>query len=99
MVITLAGIPSAFSLKFLTAADQVVGNFLLIVGGFFTAVLVGWKLLPLADAELAKGLASEKVRKGWAMLIRYFVPPVLLIVLVVTVIPATWAAVRALFSS
>ncbi|MEE8251165.1 MAG: sodium-dependent transporter [Gemmatimonadales bacterium] len=99
LVITLAGIPSAFSLNFLSAADQVVGNFLLIVGGFFTALLVGWKLLPLADAELAKGLASEKARKGWAMLIRYFVPPVLLIVLVVTVIPATWAAVRALFSS
>lgn len=98
LVITLAGIPSAFSLNFLSAADQVVGNFLLIVGGFFTAVLVGWKLLPLADAELAKGLASEKVRKGWAMLIRYFVPPVLLIVLIYTIIPATWAAVRALFS-
>ena len=98
LVITLAGIPSAFSIKFLTAADQVVGNFLLIVGGFFTAVLVGWKLLPLADAELAKGLASEKVRKGWAMLIRYFVPPVLLIVLVWIIIPETWDAVRALFS-
>lgn len=98
LVITLAGIPSAFSLNFLSAADQVVGNFLLIVGGFFTAVLVGWKLLPLADAELAKGLASEKVRKGWAMLIRYFVPPVLLIVLVWIIIPETWDAVRALFS-
>ena len=99
LVITLAGIPSAFSLNFLSAADQVVGNFLLIVGGFFTAVLVGWKLLPLADAELAKGLASQKVRKGWALLIRYFVPPVLLIVLVWIIIPETWAAVRALFSS
>ncbi len=81
-VTLLAGLPSAFSLEFLDAANKFVGDFLLMVGGFFTALLVGYRILPQADAELARGLGSLGARRAWAAFVRYVVPPVLLVVLV-----------------
>lgn len=100
ITIALAGIPSAvFNLNLLSAIDQIVGNLLLIVGGLLTAVFVGWKLLPQTDAELAQGLHSKATRKGWALLIKYVIPPVLFVVLVLGVIPATWTAIRTLFGA
>jgi NSS family neurotransmitter:Na+ symporter len=95
-VITLVGVPSAFNLNFLGAIDQVVGQMLLIVGGLFTAIFVGYKILPQADAELALGLENEMLRKGWAALIRYVIPVILVLVLYFS-IPTVWAAVIALF--
>ncbi len=98
MLIVLAGIPSAvFNLNLLTAIDQIVGNLLLILGGLLTAILVGWKLLPQADAELAQGMSSKPARKGWALLIKYLIPPVLFVVLILGVIPATWSSIKTLF--
>ncbi|MFQ5549768.1 MAG: sodium-dependent transporter [Gemmatimonadales bacterium] len=97
IITALVGIPSAISLNFLGAADQLVGNFMLILGGFFTVVLIGWKLLPMADEELAQGLENETARKMWGLLIRYLAPPVLLLVLVFTVARPTWDAIVALF--
>ena len=95
-VITLVGVPSAFSLNFLGAVDQVVGQMLLIVGGLFTAIFVGYKILPQADAELALGLENETLRKGWAVLVRYVIPVILVLVLYLS-IPTVWAAVAVLF--
>ncbi len=94
-LITLLGIPSAFNTTFLGNLDQVVGNFLLIVGGLGTALFVGYRILPQADAELAKGLPNEKARKGWAVLVRYVAPAVLLVTLWLSFGPA-WDAVRGL---
>ena len=62
--------------------DLFVGNFLLILGGFFTALLVGYKLLPQAQAELAQGMENPVTRNAWAALVRYVAPVVLLIVIV-----------------
>jgi NSS family neurotransmitter:Na+ symporter len=95
LVITVLGVPSAMSLNFLGAADAVVGNFLLILGGFFTAIFVGYRILPQADEELSKGLSNPAIRKGWAFLVRYVAPPILLIVLYL-LLPPTWAAIRTL---
>jgi SNF family Na+-dependent transporter len=53
-----------------------------MVGGFFTALLVGCRILPQADAELARGLSHRGARRAWAVFVRYVVPPVLLVVLV-----------------
>ncbi len=96
ILVALLGIPSAFSLNFLGAADQFVGNFLLIVGGFFTALLVGYKILPQADAELAKGLDNPVARNAWRFFVRYVAPAVLVVVLFF-LIPPTWEAVMTLF--
>jgi NSS family neurotransmitter:Na+ symporter len=90
--IAVLGLPAAFNTTFLGNADTLVGNFLLIVGGFFTAILVGYKLLPQADAELAKGLPSAAARRGWAALVRYVAPAILLVVIVFLLKP-TWQAV------
>lgn len=81
IVIALLGIPSAFDNDFLGAMDDFVGKFLLIVGGFFTAILVGYRVLPQADAELARGLSSAGVRRAWAFFVRYVAPVVLLVVI------------------
>ena len=91
--IALLGVPSAFNTTFLGNMDALVGNFLLIVGGFFTAILVGYKLLPQADAELAKGLENVPARRAWAALVRYVVPVVLFAVMVFLAKP-TWEAVK-----
>ena len=96
LLVTALGIPSAYDTNFLGAADALVGNFLLIVGGFFTALLVGYKLLPQADAELANGLTYPFLRRMWAVFLRYVAPAILLVVLFFLAEP-TWQAVRTLF--
>ncbi len=95
VLIALIGVPSAFSTDFLGAADQLVGNFLLIVGGLCTAILVGYRILPQADAELAQGLPNATARRAWAAFVRY-VAPVILIIVLVFLIPPTLAAIRTL---
>lgn len=95
LIITVVGIPSALSLNFLGAADKLVGNFVLILGGFLTAIFVGYKVLGQADAELARGLEDPTMRKAWAFLVRYVAPPILLVVLYL-LLPDTWQAIRTL---
>lgn len=95
LLITVLGVPSALSLDFLGAADALVGNFLLILGGFLTAVFVGYRIISKADAELSKGLPNPAIRKGWAFLVRYVAPPILLVVLYLLLAP-TWQAIRTL---
>lgn len=92
IVIAVLGIPSAFSLNFLSIADKFVGNFLLVVGGFFTCLLVGYRLLPQADAELARGLTSAGARKAWSVFVRYVAPVVLFFVIGFTL----WDVVQAI---
>jgi NSS family neurotransmitter:Na+ symporter len=95
VLITLAGIPSAISLNFLAFADKMFGAFLLMLGGLFTAILVGYRALPQAEQELALGLKHAGVRRAWSTVIRYFIPPVLLVVLLFGVKPL-WDAFRGL---
>lgn len=92
IVITVIGLPAAFNTNILGAMDALVGNFLLIVGGLFTAVLVGYKLLPIADKELAQGLESVPARRAWAAFVRYVAPPVLIVILFFLARP-TWDAI------
>lgn len=94
-VAMLFGLPAAYNTTFLGNLDTVVGNFLLILGGFLTAVLVGHKILNRAEAELADGVESVALRRTWAWLIRYVVPVVLLLVLLNAAAPA-WAALKGL---
>jgi NSS family neurotransmitter:Na+ symporter len=93
VVIALLGLPSAFNTNILGAADQIVSNFLLVVGGLSICVLVGYRVFAQADAELARGLPSAAARAAWATFVRYVAPVLLLVVLFFTVAP-TWAAIR-----
>jgi NSS family neurotransmitter:Na+ symporter len=90
--ITALGLPAAFNTTFLGNMDALFGQFLLIVGGLCTALLVGYRLRAEADAELARGLAHGGLRRAWSALVRYVVPVVLIVVLVVLAGP-TWDAV------
>ncbi|MFQ6046664.1 MAG: sodium-dependent transporter [Gemmatimonadales bacterium] len=94
-VTALAGLPAAFSLEFLDAADKLVGNFLLIAGGLFTSILVGHVILSKADAELAEGLPYVAARRAWALFVRWVAPVVLIIVLYFSA-PPTWSALKTL---
>jgi NSS family neurotransmitter:Na+ symporter len=90
-LIALGGLPAAFNIDFLGAADTFVGNFLLIVGGFFTTILVGYRLIGPADAELAKGFENPAARQIWAVFVRYLTP-VLLLVVSYFMMPKAWQA-------
>jgi NSS family neurotransmitter:Na+ symporter len=93
--IAILGVPAAFNTTFLGNMDALIGQFLLVVGGFFTALLVGYRLLPQADAELAQGLSNVPARRAWAVLVRYVAPVVLLVVMYFMLGP-TWTAIRGL---
>lgn len=95
-VIAAMGVPAAFSTTFLGAIDQIVGNFLIVVGGLGICVLVGHRLHAAGDAELARGLADPAARRAWGLFVRWVAPALLLVVLWSTLGP-TWRAVRALF--
>jgi NSS family neurotransmitter:Na+ symporter len=96
-IIALLGIPSAYNTAFLGNLDTVVGDFLLIVGGFFTALLVGYKILPRAEAELSRGARSALLIRSWGLLIRYAVPVILIFVLWRAAGPA-WSAFKGLLT-
>jgi NSS family neurotransmitter:Na+ symporter len=95
--IAVLGLPAAFNSTFLGNMDALIGQFLLLVGGLCTAVLVGYRLLPQADAELAKGLPHAGLRGTWAALVRYVAPAVLITVLVFLAGP-TWDALVGLLT-
>jgi NSS family neurotransmitter:Na+ symporter len=97
VVITILGLPAAFNTTFLGNLDSLVGQFLLLLGGLCTAILVGYRLLPQADAELAKGLHHDGLRRTWAFLVRYVAPVVLIVVLGFLAKP-TWNAVVGLIT-
>jgi neurotransmitter:Na+ symporter, NSS family len=93
--VAVAGLASAINLNVLDLLDKLVGTVLLMFGGLMTAILVGYKILPQADAELAQGTDSEGLRKAWAGFVRYVAPPVLLTVLIFA-IPKVWTAFKTL---
>ena len=80
---------------FLGAIDQIVGNFLIVVGGLGICALVGYRLRAAGDAELARGLANVAARRAWGVFVRWVAPALLLVVLWSTLGP-TWRAVRTL---
>ncbi len=80
LVALALGIPSAFSLSFLNAMNKLIGDFFLVVGGLFTSLLIGYRILPQAKAELGRGLSSAVARDAWAVLLRYVIPPILIVV-------------------
>lgn len=76
------GIPAAVDTGWLGMADKIANNLLLLSGGFFITLYVGWTMNRAAD-ELKKGLKLP-VAGLWLGLIRYFVPVVMLSVLLLS---------------
>ena len=96
VVIAALGIPTAFNLNILDVGDKLVGTVLLMVGGFFTAILVGYKILPQAEQELSVGVSNPKFISAWKFFVKYLIPPVLAVVLVFS-IPKLITSIKTLF--
>lgn len=82
LLITLLGIPAALNTGWLSTADKIANNILLLSGGFFITLYVGWAMDEVAT-EIKKGL-NLPVASLWLGLIRYFVPVVMLAVLLLS---------------
>lgn len=78
--VALFGIPSALNLAWLGLLDQMVGNVLLVAGGLFIAVFVGW-VMPEPEAEVRKGMGRAAWLPLWRGFLRWVAPPVLAVVL------------------
>jgi neurotransmitter:Na+ symporter, NSS family len=94
-LVGLVGLPAALDLDVLGVMDQVAGNVFLIVGGLALALFVGW-VMPEPERELEAGAGPVRWFGLWRLLLRYFVPAVLAVVLV-SAIPETLEALRSLF--
>jgi NSS family neurotransmitter:Na+ symporter len=81
-LVTLMGIPAALDIGWLGMADKIANNILLLTGGFFITLYVGW-IMDRAAEELRRGLQIP-VATLWLTLIRYFVPVVMLGVLLLS---------------
>ncbi len=80
IVIMLIGVPSAYSQDILGLFDAVAGEFLLGVGAFFLALLVGWRAMGIAD-EVRLGFSHDGLIRGWLWLIRVVAPIILAVVI------------------
>ncbi|MDX1405145.1 MAG: sodium-dependent transporter [Woeseiaceae bacterium] len=73
-------VPSYEGMAILTALDHLAANNLLLVGGALSAIFFGWlvpKSLKLEEINVADGFLFAL----WRILIRFVIPPVLVIVL------------------
>lgn len=95
--IALLGIPSALSQDFLGLMDQIGANVLLPLGALLLSLMVGWGRRD-AVAEVSVGAEGVRWFFLWRALLRFVVPAVLAVVLVLSV-GDTWKAITGLFAS
>jgi len=95
--IALLGIPSALSQDFLGLMDQIGANVCLPLGALLLSLMVGWGRRD-AVAEVSVGAEGVRWFFLWRGLLRFVVPAVLAVVLVLSV-GDTWKAFAGLFSS
>ena len=76
--IALLGIPAALDIGILELMDSVGGQLFLLVGGFFLAIFVGWRL-PDPVAEVGETRGGGLGLGLWRFLLRWVVPSVLLV--------------------
>ena len=85
-LIFIAGIPSALSLNFLGAADLFISCILLPVGGFFTAVFMGYKMdMGLIENEFKRHDLSIKLFFLFKISIKYISPLLVFLILIQTI--------------
>ena len=96
LAITAAGIPAALDINVLGLVDQIAGNLILVVGALSLSIFVGW-VMPDPISEVRKGAEGVRWLPVWHAFIRFVVPPLLLLVLYVTV-TNTWQMVSGLFA-
>jgi neurotransmitter:Na+ symporter, NSS family len=93
--ITLIGIPCAIDLNFLTIYDEIAGEVFLVIGALFIAIFVGWRMDDPVG-EVTRGSRWHAIFPPWRMLLRFVVPPILLVVLYFQVAKAV-SAIASIF--
>jgi len=74
-------IPAMAEMNMYVGIDFLAANILLLVGAMLTSVFFGW-FVPRQIKLEATGVSDSRLFRFWHMLIRYVIPPVLLVVLV-----------------
>jgi NSS family neurotransmitter:Na+ symporter len=80
LLIMLVGIPCAYNQEILGLFDAIAGEFLLGVGAFFLAYLVGWRAPQVAE-EIRLGFGNEKLITAWLWMVRVLAPIILGVVM------------------
>jgi len=86
VVIFTIGIPTALDLTYLDAYDLFANNILLILGGLLLSLFIGWVYAADAREELQKGRTESQFGVFWLNTVRYFVPLVLVVTLVLAIL-------------
>jgi len=95
-LITVLGIPAAWSLDILGVMDEIANHFFLLGGGLALSIFVGWVMKdPIAEASV--GTLGIRWFFLWRTLLRFVVPAILLFVLY-DAVPKTVASVADLVS-
>ncbi|MFW6193411.1 MAG: sodium-dependent transporter [Gemmatimonadota bacterium] len=75
--IAAIGVPAAIDLDWITVLDQLVGTILLVAGGLFTALFVGW-VMARPEEEVRQGVAGKaRWLPLWRGFLRWVAPAVL----------------------
>ena len=80
----LLDLPSAFDINFLDKTDKIVGQVLLIFGGFLLSVFLGWVVPRKFDQDLLESNSSIKVRRYLKFMLRWVCPPAIAFGLIVS---------------
>jgi len=78
LVVFLIGIPSAISINFLGTMDAIF-NLILMLGGLFIAILLGWIVPKRFDEDLSRSNSEIKVRRYLRFMLRWVSPPAIAI--------------------
>ncbi|WP_269623383.1 sodium-dependent transporter [Prochlorococcus marinus] len=73
----LLGLPSAFDINFLDKTDKIVGQLLLILGGFLLSIFLGWVIPRKFDEDLSNSNSSLRVRRYLKFMLRWVSPPII----------------------
>jgi neurotransmitter:Na+ symporter, NSS family len=95
--IALVGIPSALSSEWLGIVDEIAGTLMVTLGGLIVAVFVGWVMMN-PEAEAAKGAKSVRWFPAWRFLLRWIIPPILTVLLVLGII-GTYQNITGMFAN
>ncbi|HKL74738.1 MAG TPA: sodium-dependent transporter [Halanaerobiales bacterium] len=84
-LVAIVGLPSVFSMKFFNMIDYLENNFVLIFGGFFMTIFVGWVWGTDNFAKEAN-IKSKSLSVLWKILIKYIIPLIIIAIFLNSVI-------------
>lgn len=81
----LGFIPAFAERTIFDTLDFFAANILLLVGGLLTSIFIGW-LVPKKIQQEAIGVKDGAFYRFWRIIVRYIVPPLLFVILIMGLI-------------